>query len=137
MGNDTPLAVLSDRPKLLFNYFKQLFAQVTNPAIDPIREHLVMSLMSYIGKEANLLKETPRNAHLLKLSRPILTNDDLDKLKASAKDEFRTVTVPITFPISEGEEGVRRALERCFKEAENAVSEDCALIILSDQGINA
>jgi len=137
MGNDTPLAVLSDRPKLLFNYFKQLFAQVTNPAIDPIREHLVMSLMSYIGKEANLLKETPRNAHLLKLSRPILTNDDLDKLKASAKEEFRTVTVPITFPISEGEEGVRRALEKCFKEAEKAAGEDYTLIVLSDRGINA
>jgi len=137
MGNDTPLAVLSDRNKLLFSYFKQLFAQVTNPAIDPIREHLVMSLMSYIGKEANLLKETPRNARLLKLSRPILTNDDLDKLKASAKEDFRTITVPITFPISEGVRGVERTLERCFKEAESAVRKGFALIILSDRGIKA
>ena len=136
MGNDTPPAVLSDRPKLLFNYFKQLFAQVTNPAIDPIREQLVMSLMSYIGKEANLLKETPRNARLLKLSRPILTNDDLDKLKGSQSETFCTRTIPLLFQISEEVAGVRQALARCFSEAEKAVHEGCDLIILSDRGIN-
>ncbi len=136
MGNDTPLAVLSNHPKLLFNYFKQLFAQVTNPAIDPIREQLVMSLMSYIGREANLIKETPRNAGLLKLSRPILTNDDLEKLKHSKLENFRTCTVPILFRISEGIEGVRKALGRCFGEAEQAVHEGYSLIVLSDRGIN-
>lgn len=136
MGNDTPLAVLSDRPKLLFNYFKQLFAQVTNPAIDPIREQLVMSLMSYIGREANLIKETPRNAGLLKLSRPILTNDDLDKLKHAQHENFRTLIVPIIFKIAEGIEGVHKTLERCFKEAEQAVEESYSLIVLSDRGIN-
>ena len=137
MGNDTPLAVLSDKSKLLFNYFKQLFAQVTNPAIDPIREQLVMSLMSYIGREANLIKETPRNARLLKLSRPILTNDDLDKLKHSQHQSFRTCTVPILFRIEDGIQGVRKAFERCFKEAEQAVGEGYSLIVLSDRGINA
>jgi len=136
MGNDTPLAILSDKPKLLFSYFKQLFAQVTNPAIDPIREQLVMSLMSYIGKEADLLEETPRNARLLKLSRPILTNDDLAKLKGSQDENFRTLTIPILFPVSEGMEGVRKALERCFTGAEKAVHDGYALIVLSDLGIN-
>ncbi len=136
MGNDTPLAVLSKRPKLLFNYFKQLFAQVTNPAIDPIREQLVMSLMCYIGREANLINETPRNARLLKLSRPILTNDDLDKLKHSQHENFRTCTVPILFRISEGMKGVHKALERCFSEAEQAVNEGYSLIVLSDRGIS-
>ncbi len=105
MGNDTPLAVLSEQPKLLFSYFKQLFAQVTNPAIDPIREQLVMSLMSYIGKEANLLEETPRNARLLKLSRPILTNDDLAKLSGSQDDDFRASTIPVLFPAAAGAGG--------------------------------
>ncbi|MBN2289766.1 MAG: glutamate synthase large subunit, partial [Candidatus Glassbacteria bacterium] len=136
MGNDTPLAVLSSRPKLLYNYFKQLFAQVTNPAIDPIREQLVMSLMSYIGIEANLLDETPKNARLLKLTRPILTNDDLDKLKSDGDLQFRTKTIPILFPVAEGVKGIRRALKRCFNEAEKATRQGYALIILSDRGIN-
>ncbi|HLA39762.1 MAG TPA: glutamate synthase central domain-containing protein, partial [Candidatus Glassbacteria bacterium] len=136
MGNDTPLAVLSDRPKLLFNYFKQLFAQVTNPAIDPIREQLVMSLMSYIGREANLLLETPRNARLLKLSRPVLTNDDLEKLKHSQNENFRTKTISILFDISEGVAGVQKAFEQCFRDAEQAVHDGYSLIILSDRGIS-
>ena len=134
MGNDTPLAVLSERPKNLFSYFRQLFAQVTNPAIDPIREHLVMSLMSFIGIETNLLEDSPKNVRLLKLKRPILTNDDLDKLKRDP--EFKTKTVSILFPISEGEAGLKNALERCFREAEEAANDDYSLIILSDRGIN-
>ena len=81
MGNDTPLAVLSDRPQLLYSYFKQLFAQVTNPPIDPIREALVMSLETYIGSEQNLLDETPEHARQLKLHQPILTNQELDKIR--------------------------------------------------------
>ncbi len=135
MGNDTPLAVLSDQPKLLFSYFKQLFAQVTNPAIDPIREQLVMSLMSYIGREANLLNETPRNAHLLKLSRPILTNDDLDKLKGNQDENFRTRTISILFDAALGVEGFKDTLEKCYAEAEKAVTDGYALIVLSDRGI--
>src|SRR5437773_12085879 len=81
MGTDTPLACLSDRPQTLFHYFKQLFAQVTNPAIDPIREELVMSLTSYIRTERNILEETPQHCHTLKLTQPILTNFDLAKLR--------------------------------------------------------
>jgi len=135
MGNDTPLAVLSDKPKLLFSYFKQLFAQVTNPAIDPIREQLVMSLMSYIGREANLLNETPLNARLLKLSRPILTNDDLDKLKGSQDDKFRTRTISMLFDASRGVEGALDTLNKCYAEAEQAVHDGYALIVLSDRGI--
>ena len=81
MGTDTPLACLSDKPQPLFNYFKQLFAQVTNPPIDPIREEMVMSLISYIGTERNILEETPENCHTLKLAHPILTNRDLEKLR--------------------------------------------------------
>ena len=81
MGTDTPLACLSDQPQPLFNYFKQLFAQVTNPPIDPIREELVMSLTSYIGTERNILDETPQHCHTLKLPHPILTNRDLEKLR--------------------------------------------------------
>ena len=82
MGTDTPLACLSDRPQLLFNYFKQLFAQVTNPPIDPIREEMVMSLTSYIGTERNILEETPRNCHTLKLPQPVLTNRELETASA-------------------------------------------------------
>ena len=88
MGTDTPLACLSDKPQLLFNYFKQLFAQVTNPPIDPIREELVMSLTSYIGTERNILEETPQNCHTLKLPHPMLTNRDLEKLRRVSQRRF-------------------------------------------------
>ena len=98
MGTDTPLAVLSDRPKLLFNYFKQLFAQVTNPPIDPLREGLVMSLMSFTGKQRNLLEETPEHCRQLKLPHPILTNEDIDRLRTATRDDFKVVTLPIAVP---------------------------------------
>jgi hypothetical protein len=89
MGTDTPLACLSDKPQPLFNYFKQLFAQVTNPPIDPIREEMVMSLISYIGTERNILEETPENCHTLKLPHPILTNRDLEKLRRVSRGDLR------------------------------------------------
>src|SRR6202522_1581838 len=98
MGTDTPLACLSDRPQLLFHYFKQLFAQVTNPAIDPIREELVMSLTSYIGSERNILEETPQHCHTLKLPHPILTNRDLEKLRLVDQGDFLTRTLSALFP---------------------------------------
>ena len=111
MGNDTPLAVLSNRPRLLFDYFKQLFAQVTNPPIDPLREGLVMSLMSFTGKQGNLLEETPDHCRQLKLPHPILTNEDIQRL--------RTVT-PQRFPGGHAADPLsglrargRRALARC------------------------
>ena len=93
MGTDTPLACLSDRPQLLFHYFKQLFAQVTNPAIDPIREELVMSLTSYIGTERNILEETPKHCHTMKLPHPILTNLDLEKLRRVSWGDFLATTL--------------------------------------------
>ncbi len=97
MGTDTPLACLSDRPQPLFNYFKQLFAQVTNPPVDPIREEMVMSLISYIGTERNILEETPENCHTLKLPHPILTNRDLEKLRRVSRGDLLATTLPALF----------------------------------------
>ena len=115
MGTDTPLAVLSDEPQLLFNYFKQQFAQVTNPAIDPIREQLVMSLKAYIGGEGNLLNELPDHAQMLELEGPVLTNADVAKLRETPLQQVRVPpTLPMLYPVAEGarraERGARRAL---------------------------
>ncbi len=111
MGTDTPLACLSDKPQPLFNYFKQLFAQVTNPPIDPIREEMVMSLTSYIGTERNILDETPQHCHTLKLPHPILTNRDLEKLRRVSQGDFLATTLPTLFPVDDGEKGLERALD--------------------------
>jgi len=105
MGNDTPLAVLSDKSKLLFNYFKQLFAQVTNPAIDPLREGLVMSLMVFTGRKQNLLGETPQHCRQLKLPHPILTNEDLERLRSVQRADFKVVTVPALFDVPRAARG--------------------------------
>ena len=105
MGTDMPLACLSDRPQPLFNYFKQLFAQVTNPPIDPIREELVMSLISYIGTERNILDETPENCHTLKLPHPILTNRDLEKLRRVSSGDLLATTLPTLFRAEGWREG--------------------------------
>ncbi len=104
MGIDTPLACLSDQPQLLFSYFKQTFAQVTNPAIDPIREGLVMSLNTYIGSEGNILDETPRNCHTLKLRHPIISNWRLEKLRRVSWGDFLATTLPMLFRAEGGEE---------------------------------
>lgn len=133
MGDDTPLAVLSDKPQLLFNYFKQLFAQVTNPAIDPIREKLVMSLTTYLGANRNLLEETPEHARMLKLSSPILTNDDLERIRTLGADEFPSVTLALTFNANEGGAGLEKALDRLANDAEKAVLDGKTVIILSDR----
>jgi len=135
MGNDTPPAVLSDRPQLLFNYFKQLFAQVTNPPIDPYRENLVMSLMSFVGKERNLLDETPEHCHQLKLSHPILTNDDIEMLRSSPIKEFRVCTVPILFDVSGGAGALERTLEDVCRQVEERIDQGHSLVILSDRGV--
>ena len=111
MGTDTPLACLSDKPQPLFNYFKQLFAQVTNPPIDPIREEMVMSLISYIGTERNILDETPQHCHTLKLPHPILTNRDLEKLRRVSQGDFLATTLPMLFPVEDGDKGLERALD--------------------------
>ena len=136
MGNDAALAVLSQRPQLLYNYFKQLFAQVTNPPIDPYRENLVMSLMSFTGREGNLLDETPQHCRQLKLSHPILTNDDMERLRASQLQHFKIRTLPMLFEAKGGPGALARDLEKLCLEAEKAIDEGNSLLILSDVAIS-
>ena len=136
MGTDTPLACLSDKPQPLFHYFKQLFAQVTNPAIDPIREELVMSLTSYIGNERNILAETPEHCHTLKLEHPILTNRDLEKLRRLSQGDFLATTLPTLFLVNDGEKGLKRALDGLCRRASLSIKSGYSLIILSDRGID-
>jgi glutamate synthase domain-containing protein 2/glutamate synthase domain-containing protein 1/glutamate synthase domain-containing protein 3 len=137
MGTDTPVAVLSSRAKLLFSYFKQLFAQVTNPPVDPLREGLVMSLMAFTGKQRNLLEETPLHCRQLKLSHPILTNDDVERLRLARRDDFRVVTLPAVFAVdgqSPGE-SLRKALDELVETAANAIREGASLLIVSDRDV--
>lgn len=138
MGNDTPLAVLSGEPQLLFNYFRQHFAQVTNPPIDPLREELVMSLDSYIGAiDLNLMEPSPELCKMVELKRPILTNQELDILCNLRYKGFNTRKLAMTFPVAEGAEGLKAAIGRLCEEAEKAVDEGCNYIVLSDRGIDA
>jgi glutamate synthase domain-containing protein 2/glutamate synthase domain-containing protein 1/glutamate synthase domain-containing protein 3 len=137
MGTDVPLACLSDRPQPLFNYFKQLFAQVTNPPIDPIREELVMSLISYIGMERNILDEKPENCQTLKLPHPILTNRDLEKLRRVASGDLLATTLPALFRAEDGEKGLRHALEDLSNRASHAVDSGYTLLIISDRGVDS
>ena len=111
MGIDTPLACLSDKPQLLFSYFKQAFAQVTNPPIDSIREGLVMSLNTYIGSEGNILDETPKNCHILKLRHPIISNGRLEKLRRVSWGDFLATSLPMLFRVDGGEHQLEIALE--------------------------
>ncbi len=136
MGTDTPLACLSDRPQPLFNYFKQLFAQVTNPPIDPIREEMVMSLINYIGSEGNLLDETSQHCHNLKLNHPILTNWDLEKLRRLSQGDLLATTLPMLFVVKDGEKGLKRALDSLCRRASLAIKSGYSLMILSDRGID-
>jgi glutamate synthase domain-containing protein 2/glutamate synthase domain-containing protein 1/glutamate synthase domain-containing protein 3 len=136
MGTDVPLACLSDRPQPLFNYFKQLFAQVTNPPIDPIREELVMSLISYIGTERNILDEAPDNCHTLKLPHPILTNRDLEKLRRVSSGDLLATTLPALFRAEDGEAGLRRSLDELGSRAAHAVASGYSLLIISDRGVD-
>ena len=136
MGTDTPLACLSDKPQSLFNYFKQLFAQVTNPPIDPIREEMVMSLISYIGSERNILEEAPENCHMLKLAHPLLTNRELEKLRRVSNRDLLATTLPALFRASDGEAGLKRALDELCQRASLAVKAGYSLLILSDRGVD-
>jgi len=136
MGVDTPLACLSDKPQLLFNYFKQLFAQVTNPPIDPIREELVMSLTSYIGTEGNILSEVPENCHTLKMPHPVLTNRDLEKLRRVSRGDLLASTLLSTFSAPDGEVGLKRALDGLCRRASLAIRSGYRLLILSDRGVD-
>ena len=137
MGNDTPLAVISDRPQVLFNYFRQQFAQVTNPAIDPIREELVMSLTEYIGAVGtNILTPDASNCKMVRLPQPVLTNTQLDILCNIRYKGFNTKKLPILFDIAKGEEGLRQALDKLCHDAEASVDEGVNYIILSDRDID-
>ncbi|MDQ1489243.1 MAG: hypothetical protein QOJ23_1757, partial [Actinomycetota bacterium] len=134
MGSDVPLAVLSDRSPSLFSYFKQRFAQVTNPAIDPIRESIVMSLQAAVGPELNLLEETPHHAHQLVMEQPVLQNHELLKLRDVDHYVFDTETLDCTWPVSEGPDGLAKAVDRLCAEAAAAVGLGVTVIILSDRG---
>jgi glutamate synthase domain-containing protein 1 len=136
MGTDTPLACLSDKPQSLFNYFKQLFAQVTNPPIDPIREEMVMSLTSYIGTERNILDETPQHCHTLKLQHSLLTNRDLEKLRRVSQGDFLAATLSMLFRAGEGEDGLKRALDQLCRRATLSIRNGYTLLILSDRGLD-
>ena len=136
MGTDTPLAVLSEKPQLLYNYFKQLFAQVTNPPIDPIREEIVTSTLTMAGARGGLLNPGPESCSLIRLEQPILTDDELDKLRFINRPGFKSETLSILFNAAEGAEGLEAALEKLFVEADAAVKEGANILILSDRGVS-
>jgi len=136
MGTDTPLAVLSDKPQLLYNYFKQLFAQVTNPPIDCIREEIVTSAVTTLGAERNLLDPSPESCRLIELKSPILTNEQLEKLRNVKVPGFRAVTLPILFDPTTGGEGLKKAMDDLFAAADKAAKDGVNLLILSDRGVS-
>jgi glutamate synthase-like protein len=136
MGTDTALAVLSNRPRLLYDYFKQLFAQVTNPPLDGIREELVTQIETPLGPEGNLLHPTAANCRQIKLKTPILDNKELARLRYMDLPGFRSITLPILFPVAEGGRGLERALEEVCRKASQAIAEGYTYIILSDRGVD-
>ncbi len=135
MGNDAALAVLSDRQPPLFSYFKQLFAQVTNPPVDPIRENVVMSLQTGVGGEINLLSESPEQGHQLAIDQPILRNGQLEKLRQVSHEIFVAATVDISWPVEDGTEGMTRRLEAVCAEAADHVDHGANILILSDRNL--
>jgi glutamate synthase domain-containing protein 2/glutamate synthase domain-containing protein 1/glutamate synthase domain-containing protein 3 len=139
MGNDAALAVLSDRPQLLYNYFKQLFAQVTNPPVDGIREEIIMSMETTIGAEDNLLEPSPRSARQIQLKSAILKNDELERIRlldGTGPNKFKSITLPILFKVVEGPIGLEKAMEELYRQADAAIAEHCDFIILSDRGVD-
>jgi glutamate synthase (ferredoxin) len=137
MGTDTPLAVLSNQPQLLYNYFKQLFAQVTNPPLDCIREELITSTNTLLGAEGNLLDPQPANCRLVKLRGPLLTNDELERLRHIQRPGFQAVTLPIVFPARAGAAGLEAALDELYRQADAAIAGGANLLIISDRGVDA
>ncbi len=133
MGNDAALACLSDKPRLLYDYFKQLFAQVTNPPIDSVREKIIMSLKTSIGPERNILDINPEMAHRLVLEHPVLTNEQLQQLKNMDYRGWKSRLIDITYPLSQGQGGLKSGLKRIAKEVEHAIAEGFSLVILSDR----
>ncbi len=136
MGNDSALACLSDQPRMLYDYFKQMFAQVTNPAIDSIREEVIMSLECYIGPERNLLETTPEHCERLLLPHPILTNEELAAIKHMDVRNWRTRVIDITYPVQKGVDGLVPALDRICQEAEQAIDEGYTLAVLTDRAMS-
>lgn len=138
MGNDTPLAVLSDQPQLMFNYFRQLFAQVTNPPIDPIREKKVMSLNQYLGRSGNILKQLNEKKvqPFVELEQPILYADKFDRIKYLDQDTLRSITIPIIFESDQHEKGLKRALSALLNRVEDSISNGYRIIILSDREVD-
>ncbi len=137
MGTDTPLAVLSNKPQPLFNYFKQLFAQVTNPPIDCIREEIITATETAIGAERNLLKPGPDNCRLIELKSPILTNEEFAKLQHITMPGFRSATVPILFQVADGPAGLEKGMAELFRQVSQAIAEGANVVVLSDRGISA
>jgi glutamate synthase (ferredoxin) len=136
MGTDTPLAVLSNRPQLLYNYFKQLFAQVTNPPIDPIREEIVTATHTMVGSRGGLLNPKPESCALIRLEQPILTNEELEKLRQVKRPGFLAATLPILFKPADGEKGLEQAMEELFATADQAIEDGANILILSDRGVS-
>ena len=136
MGTDTPLAVLSARPQLLYSYFKQLFAQVTNPPIDPIREEIITSTTTLIGSEANLLEPTPCSARMIRLEHPLLTNGQFEKLRHIDRPGYQSATLSMLFKAADGTAGLKSALDRLFADADKAIQDGTNILVLSDRGID-
>ena len=135
MGNDTPLAVLSDQPQLLYNYFKQLFAQVTNPPLDGIREEIITDISLAIGGDFNIFDIEPKHCKKLKIQNPVISNEDLDKIRNIDHADFKSVTISTLYKIEKGVNGLERSLEKCIQATYKAVSEGCNIVILSDRGV--
>ena len=136
MGNDSPLAALSDKPKLLYNYFKQLFAQVTNPPIDSIREEIVTSTITTLGSEGNLLEPTPQSCRQIQLGSPVITNEELEKLRVLDRPGFKSATLPIHYEVAGGGPALEKALSELFESADRAIAEGVNILILSDRGVS-
>src|SRR2546426_8713646 len=136
MGTDPPLSVRSERRRRLFKYFKQLFAQVTNPPIDPIREELVMSLTTSIGLKPNLMHEHPEACRRIRVKQPILTNAELLKIRESADPHFKSQTLKMLFKVAEGPDGLGAAVDDLCRQASQAIKGGYKFLILSDRGVN-
>jgi glutamate synthase (ferredoxin) len=135
MGTDTPLAVLSNKPQLLYNYFKQLFAQVTNPPIDCIREEIITSTDTMIGSEQNLLEPSPSSCRQIRLKSPVLSNEEFEKLRHIQTPGFKSVTLSILYPVDEKGRGLEKALDELYKKADEAIRQKANILVLSDRGI--
>jgi glutamate synthase (NADPH) large chain len=136
MGNDTPLAVLSDKPQLLYNYFKQLFAQVTNPPLDGIREEIITDISLAIGGDFNIFDIEAKHCKKLKIQNPVISNEDLDKIRHVNHADFKSVTISTLYKIEKGVNGLERALEKCVQATYKAVEEGCNIVILSDRNVD-